>query len=219
MNTRAISQSSDNTTETSSSRARRATSAVALTLGAATVATALGAAPASASEPSYYAVWDRVANCESSGNWHINTGNGYYGGLQFDYGTWLRHGGGKYAPRADLATKAEQIEVARRTLASQGPGAWGCAWAGPLTRSSGGATTAPLPSIAGASAAAHVVALKRYIVQRGDTIHTIARKFHTSPWRLYKLNRKRMAAFRKAHHISRLPGRYHVWPGELLLVP
>jgi len=68
--------------------------------------------------------WDRVAACESSGNWSINTGNGYYGGLQFTQSTWEAYGGLKYAHRADLATKAEQITVAERVLAGQGPGAW-----------------------------------------------------------------------------------------------
>ncbi|MDT4979223.1 MAG: resuscitation-promoting factor RpfB, partial [Pseudonocardiales bacterium] len=48
--------------------------------------------------------WDAVAACESGGNWAINTGNGFYGGLQFDSGTWLSNGGGAYAPRADLAS-------------------------------------------------------------------------------------------------------------------
>jgi cell wall-associated NlpC family hydrolase len=86
-----------------------------------------GVAALSAAAPSHAAnvgTWDRVAACESSGNWHINTGNGYYGGLQFTRGTWLAYGGGKYAPRADLATKAEQIIIAEKVLAGQGPGAW-----------------------------------------------------------------------------------------------
>src|SRR5688500_18866359 len=58
--------------------------------------------------------WDRLAGCESGGNWHINTGNGYYGGLQFADGTWDGWGGEKYAGRADLATRAEQIVVAAK---------------------------------------------------------------------------------------------------------
>ena len=68
--------------------------------------------------------WDRVAGCESGGNWAINTGNGYQGGLQFSPGTWSGHGGGEYAPAAHLATKEEQIAVAERVLATQGRGAW-----------------------------------------------------------------------------------------------
>ena len=68
--------------------------------------------------------WDAVARCESGGNWSINTGNGFYGGLQFTPSTWLAFGGAAYAPRADLATRAEQIAVAETVLAEQGPGAW-----------------------------------------------------------------------------------------------
>jgi len=68
--------------------------------------------------------WDRLASCESGGNWHINTGNGYYGGLQFSAPTWRGFGGANFASRADLATRAEQIIVAERVLRSQGWGAW-----------------------------------------------------------------------------------------------
>ncbi|GAA2502140.1 resuscitation-promoting factor protein RpfA [Streptomyces thermolineatus] len=69
--------------------------------------------------------WERVAKCESSGNWRTNTGNGYHGGLQFTPATWRAHGGTRYAPTADRATKEQQIVVAEKVLASQGPGAWG----------------------------------------------------------------------------------------------
>lgn len=62
--------------------------------------------------------------CESTLRWSANSGNGFFGGLQFDRGTWLRHGGGEYAPRADLATRAQQIDIAIRTQAVQGWGAW-----------------------------------------------------------------------------------------------
>ncbi len=68
--------------------------------------------------------WDRVAACESGGNWAINTGNGYHGGLQFSPGTWAAHGGTQYAPTANQATKAQQIAIAERVLATQGKGAW-----------------------------------------------------------------------------------------------
>jgi hypothetical protein len=68
--------------------------------------------------------WDRVAACESGGNWGINTGNGYHGGLQFSQGTWASHGGGEYASSANQATRNQQIAVAERVLASQGRGAW-----------------------------------------------------------------------------------------------
>jgi hypothetical protein len=68
--------------------------------------------------------WDRVASCESGGNWAINTGNGYHGGLQFSQGTWAAHGGGEYATSANQATRDQQIAIAERVLASQGRGAW-----------------------------------------------------------------------------------------------
>ncbi|KJX74768.1 transglycosylase family protein [Mycobacterium lepromatosis] len=68
--------------------------------------------------------WDQVARCESGGNWSINTGNGYLGGLQFSQGTWASHGGGEYAPSAQLATREQQIAVAERVLATQGSSAW-----------------------------------------------------------------------------------------------
>ncbi len=75
------------------------------------------------------AMWDRIAQCESGGNWQINTGNGYYGGLQFDYSSWLANGGADFAPRADLATRDQQITVANRYYARAGLSPWGCAWA------------------------------------------------------------------------------------------
>ena len=69
--------------------------------------------------------WDRMAKCEAGGNWKINTGNGYYGGLQFDKQTWNAYGGGKYAARADLATREQQIAVAEKVRAARGGyGAW-----------------------------------------------------------------------------------------------
>lgn len=81
-------------------------------------------ATAGSSDAASVSTWDRVAACESGGNWSINTGNGYYGGLQFTSGTWSAYGGKAYASRADLASKSQQITVAERVLAAQGPGAW-----------------------------------------------------------------------------------------------
>jgi uncharacterized protein YabE (DUF348 family) len=69
-------------------------------------------------------IWDALARCESNGNWAINTGNGFFGGVQFDQNTWERQGGLRYAPRADLATREEQIAIADVTRARQGWGAW-----------------------------------------------------------------------------------------------
>ena len=88
-------------------------------------ATPAPAAPAMMNE----AMWDKIAQCESTGNWSINNGNGYYGGLQFDIRTWLGSGGGAYAPNASLATKAQQIDIANRVYAQRGLQPWGCGWA------------------------------------------------------------------------------------------
>jgi len=68
--------------------------------------------------------WQRLANCESGGRWHINTGNGYYGGLQFSAGTWRAYGGHRYARTANHASKTQQIRVAARVKHHQGWGAW-----------------------------------------------------------------------------------------------
>ncbi|MFJ5178358.1 transglycosylase family protein [Streptomyces griseoviridis] len=69
-------------------------------------------------------VWDRIAQCESGGNWHINTRNGYFGGLQFSAGTWRAYGGAAYAATADGATREQQIAVATKVQGAQGWGAW-----------------------------------------------------------------------------------------------
>ncbi|MEV0122867.1 transglycosylase family protein [Streptomyces sp. NPDC050703] len=103
---------------------------VALPPAAASAATASGAPP---TRPTGYAnsacssdkgAWSCLAQCESNGRWNANTGNGYYGGLQFWQPTWEAYGGLKYAPRADLATRSEQIKVAEKLRLSQGWKAW-----------------------------------------------------------------------------------------------
>jgi cell wall-associated NlpC family hydrolase len=95
------------------------------TTGSIPIVSATEAHAATASE------WDATAQCESSGNWHINTGNGFYGGIQFTQQTWAAYGGLAFAPRADLATKEQQITVGERVLRTgwngnspQGKGAW-----------------------------------------------------------------------------------------------
>ncbi|EEI17631.1 resuscitation-promoting factor [Corynebacterium lipophiloflavum] len=90
------------------------------TKAAATATAAAAGAPSVAGG----SVWDQIAQCESGGNWSINTGNGYYGGLQFNAGTWAAYGGTQYAPTADLATREQQIAIAEKTQAAQGWGAW-----------------------------------------------------------------------------------------------
>jgi nucleoid-associated protein YgaU len=162
-------------------------------------------------------VWDSVAQCESSGNWHINTGNGYYGGLQFSQSTWAGFGGRAYAPRADLASKAEQIAIAQKVLAVQGPGAWPvCSRRAGLTKANGGANSAASRSSVRkpVTTKKKVVKKKTYAtkkattkkvnsyagagkkvsVRRGDTLGSLAQRYHVSGgWKaLYSANKARV---------------------------
>ncbi|GAB2948875.1 hypothetical protein GCM10023080_004470 [Streptomyces pseudoechinosporeus] len=112
--------------------------------------------------------WGCLAQCESSGRWDVNTGNGYYGGLQFRQSTWELFGGLKYAPRADLATRQEQITVAEGVLSVQGWEAW------------------PVCSKRyGLKGRAHVV-------KPGETLSSIARRYRIQGgWQaLYQLNKQ-----------------------------
>lgn len=172
--------------------------AAALSIGIGGVA----AAPAEAAG----GVWDRVAKCESGGNWKINTGNGYYGGLQFSRSTWRAFGGSAYASTANKATKAQQIAIARRTLAVQGPGAWPvCSRKAGLTRSNGGASksakaTKSSTSKKSSAAKKSTSSKKTYTggksirVKRGDTLARIANRHDVrGGWRgLWKLNKVRV---------------------------
>ena len=165
------------------------------------------AAPAEAA----MSVWDKVAQCESGGNWKINTGNGYYGGVQFAASTWRAYGGKTYASQANLATKAEQIAIARRVLAGQGPGAWPtCGRRAGLTKANGKASANAMPtSNPGASTIqkssdsgkkiAKKSTSKKYSasgktihVKRGDTLRKIAKRYDVKGgWKgLWKLNFK-----------------------------
>jgi nucleoid-associated protein YgaU len=105
---------------TTTSKLRRRAATVAATAGVAAVAPLLVTAPAHADSVN----WDAIAACESGGNWSINTGNGYSGGLQFSEGTWRAYGGGAYAPTAGQASRSAQIAVAEKVRAGQGIGAW-----------------------------------------------------------------------------------------------
>ena len=104
-------------TRTSRLLARVGTAAIAVT------APLVFVAPAFAG-PARQNPWDRVAQCESGGNWNINTGNGYYGGLQFSPRTWQAYGGGAFAGTADHATRSQQIAIAEKVLRAQGWNAW-----------------------------------------------------------------------------------------------
>jgi nucleoid-associated protein YgaU len=105
---------------TTGSKLRRRAATVAATAGVAAVAPLLASAPAHADSVN----WDAIAQCESGNNWSINTGNGFYGGLQFTQGTWNAYGGGKYASTANRASRSQQIAVAEKVLQGQGIGAW-----------------------------------------------------------------------------------------------
>jgi hypothetical protein len=117
---------------------------------------ALGTTLTFAPAASASSVWDAVAQCESSGNWADNTGNGFYGGLQFTASTWTGYGGAQYASSANLASKSEQIAIAQKVLAGQGPGAWPvCSIKGGLTASNGGTSSAE-PVVARATVSTYV---------------------------------------------------------------
>ena len=146
-------------------------------------------------------VWNKVAACESSGNWSINTGNGYYGGLQFAQSTWKAYGGARYAARADLATKQEQIAVAEKVLAGQGPTAWPVC----SVRAGLNGTAAKIAvhkytykpktkakTTAKPKAAKPATSAKDYEVVSGDTLSGIAGEQHVKGgWhKLYEANRK-----------------------------
>ncbi|MDT9684467.1 transglycosylase family protein [Streptomyces sp. TRM76323] len=142
-------------------------------------------------------VWEKVAACESTSRWQTNTGNGHYGGLQFTQSTWEAYGGTRYAPRADLATKDQQIAVAEKVLDRQGPRAWPtCSERAGLTR--GGEAPAVRTETRGdrtdRPATPTTIPNQRresYTVARGDTLSRIAADERVpGGWqRLYAQNR------------------------------
>jgi len=154
--------------------------------------------------------WDAVAQCESSGNWSIHTGNGFSGGLQFTNSTWAAYGGTAYAPQAWQASREAQIAVAERVLAGQGPNAWPVCYgrgAGGVT--SGGHAAAPAPQRKAAPApqaqrkaapapqaqapyqAPKLDGNGDYTVVAGDTLSGLVEKLHLSgTWQdLYNKNK------------------------------
>ncbi|WP_030679033.1 transglycosylase family protein [Streptomyces cellulosae] len=163
-------------------------------------------------------VWDRIAQCESGGNWHINTGNGYYGGLQFSASTWRAYGGTAYAPTADQAGRDQQIAVATKVQRAQGWGAWptcsaraGASGSAPGVSASGTTHTNSAPSKAPSKAykapersaraaeaperpasAQHITrggSRGDYTVRAGDTLSGIAARHGTTWQRLYAANK------------------------------
>ena len=132
-------------------RGARIAPKMAAATGGAVMAAGLGATGAGIAQADT-GVWDEVAKCESGGNWSINTGNGYYGGLQFYQPTWKSFGGQEFATYAHQATKGEQIAVAQRVLERQGPGAWPvCGKRAGLTKANGGAAADARPGSDSAS--------------------------------------------------------------------
>ncbi|MEV0989526.1 transglycosylase family protein [Streptomyces sp. NPDC049949] len=155
--------------------------------------------------------WNKVADCESTNNWHINTGNGYYGGLQFSQSTWRAFGGTAYAARADLATKDQQIAVAEKVLGGQGPQAWpACGKQAGLSRSGPAPDVSPQGQGQGVKVQVQVKEAKPaappattprptgtsvlpnpYVVAPGDSLSAIATRQHVEGgWQaLYETNR------------------------------
>lgn len=154
-------------------------------------------------------VWDRIAQCESGGNWRINTGNGYYGGLQFSAGTWRAYGGGAYAATADKASKAQQIAVASKVQRAQGWGAWpSCSARAGASGSAPGAAAAPAAPKAAKAPRAPKAAQQParpqtrtpghanrgsgrgdYTVRQGDTLSRIAAAHGVSWQQVYSANK------------------------------
>jgi LysM repeat protein len=133
--------------------------------------------------------WDKLAQCESGGNWSTNTGNGYYGGIQFNAGTWRAYGG---SGMPHHASKAQQIAVAERTLAAQGWNAWpSCSRKMGLRghAATPGKTAAPTAKKASAPATAKKATGGNYTVKRGDTLSRIAKAHGTSVSTIVSANR------------------------------
>src|SRR5581483_10222551 len=155
------------------------------------------------------AQWDRIAQCESGGNWHADTGNGFYGGLQFTESTWSGYGGGRYAARADEASRREQITIANRVLHGQGWGAWPvCShYAGPATESAPVVETDQQSASARRHHVHHQATSghhRRYVVRSGDTLVSIAKRHHVhGGWRaLYDANRHAIGSNPDVIHVG-----------------
>ncbi|MGP3690478.1 transglycosylase family protein [Streptomyces sp. IBSNAI002] len=150
-------------------------------------------------------VWDRVADCESTGNWQTDSGNGFYGGLQFTASTWAEFGGTRLAPQAHQASREDQIAVAEKVLAAQGPQAWPvCSVKAGLSQGglSQGTVAAPASEagdqaeVAGTADAqvppGEQPAVDTYKIKKGDTLRGIADRLRfPGGWQqLYDCNRR-----------------------------
>jgi LysM repeat protein len=189
------------------SMARRRIAGVGVS-GVATIAAGIAtSAPAHADS----SVWDRVAACESGNRWNISTGNGFYGGLQFTHSTWIGYGGGAYASNANGASRTQQIAIAQRVLVGQGPGAWPvCSVRAGLTRSSGGASSAPAP------APAKHVTKKAVVKKHTVTHHKPANTHHvhaTHAKPVHAAASGRTITVQRGDWLSKLAQKYHVKGG------
>ncbi|GAA2810103.1 transglycosylase family protein [Saccharopolyspora taberi] len=149
------------------------------------VAGAVIATPLAIAAPANAANWDALAQCESSGNWSANTGNGFSGGLQFTPSTWAAYGGTQYAANAKDATREQQIAVAEKVLASQGKNAWpGCSaklnWTSGSTKTQTKTQTKPTTKTQTTKTTTRSTVQSNgadYTVQAGDTLGKIGEKF------------------------------------------
>ncbi|MFI6768505.1 transglycosylase family protein [Streptomyces sp. NPDC050355] len=186
---------------------------------AAAVLLAAGALNVAAEQPAQAVAggtWDRLAGCESGGNWRIDTGNGFSGGLQLAHSTWRSFGGGAYGTRASQASRAQQINVAERVLARQGWGAWPACSArlglNSASRHTAPRVTTPRPAPRHRAQPPARQRLphpqfheKRYkprphrsgttvVVNTGDTLSGIAQEFGCRWQEFHRLNRKAIGA-------------------------
>jgi hypothetical protein len=179
---------------------RKAITAAAAVGGIAAAALA-SAGTATAATPDQ---WDKLAQCESGGNWGINTGNGFYGGLQFSAGTWRAYGGGAFAATANKATREEQILVAQKVAAAQGWGAWpSCSRKAGLWGTSTQASTSTPRAGSAVSRSANRTPIAatnpakggstgtgKHVVRAGETLSSIAKANHVSSWqKLFAANK------------------------------
>jgi resuscitation-promoting factor RpfA len=147
--------------------------------------------------------WDRLAQCESGGNWSINTGNGYSGGLQFSPSTWRAYGGTAYASSAYKASRSAQVAVAQRVLAAQGWGAW------PACSAKLG-----LRGKAGAGSAASAYSTPR---RAAETSRSRVRKPLATSHRVPRVTQHQVLAVQSAPRVAPAPGaNYVVGPGDSL---
>ncbi|MFC6706038.1 transglycosylase family protein [Flexivirga alba] len=204
-----------------SKKTQTTTRAVGIGVAAAAALAAAGVATAGNAHAASVSTWDRVAACESGGNWAISTGNGFYGGLQFTHSTWIGYGGGAYASNANLASKSAQISIAEKVLASQGPGAWPvCSVRAGLTRGGGSPVVAPAP--APKAAPTYTAPKKSYtapkkVYSAPKTSRSSVRPTYTAPKKVYTAPKVALSGktftVKPGDTLSKLAQTYHIKGG------